>query len=169
MKKLLFVVLIAAIACNGNSKDEYRLSNPFKYTAYRWNDTKDSFGLSLLHYLEISNDGNYKLIQRDNTGNARYYYGFVDNATLALLINFVSDSVVSVKDIRNNRNPIYRFDFVNKIENASITFQSDSVGEKIKNIQLKLDSVINVPNKKQSAYFNIDAYLKKIIKENTAE
>jgi hypothetical protein len=172
MKKILFVtVLITAIACNSNSKEEYHLPGNFKYVAYRWNDTKDSIGLSLLHYLEIFKDGNYKLIQRNNTGNAQYYYGFIGNTTLDALINFVADSSFHIQYTNNavsNDEPVYQFDFITQIGDKSITFKSTDAAKEIRNLQSKLDSVIHAPGKKQSSYFNIDAYLKKIIKKNTA-
>lgn len=177
MNKIFFFIAAVILMSCGNSetKQQTNLSGDFKYVAYRWNDTNDSMGISLQHYLDVDTKGNYKLIQRDNSGNAKYYYGFVDNALLYSLIDFTKDSSIkneylssdSFKLKAENENR-YRFDYKQGDSAKVIIFIPPLAPDNLVNIQKRLDSLINAPGKKESASFNINDYLKKVIKEDTS-
>ena len=114
------------------------------------------------------------MIWRDSVGNAIYYYGFVDKTTLASLIDFSKEDAYASKYMSNDSNtaiyngPTYLFDYMSDSVEKQIMFIPPFAPNAIKSIQSKLDSVINMPGKKQSAAFNINDYLKKIISEDTA-
>ena len=175
MKKILFLITsIVLLSCNNEQKSDTQLQGDFKYTAYYWNDASDSVGIHLVHYLDIDKKGNYKLILRNDAGSAGYYYGYVDNELLAALVSFVADTSYKKEYLSNDsasaiyNGPTYKFDFVNSSGERKITFIPPQTPEAMKQIQAKLDSLIHTPGKKQSSFFNIDNYLKSIIKEDSA-
>lgn len=172
MKKIFLVLTIAAFltACtNEEKKQSTRLPGEFKYTAYNWNESGDSLGISLLHYLQIAEDGNYRLIQRNADGNAVYYYGFIGYDQVAELRKFMADSSLNSNYIDSTDNGTrYIFDYVNNSGEHRVKFTSALAPESIKNTQVKFDSIINSPGKKTSSFFNIDNYLRQIIAEDSA-
>lgn len=171
MKNIFLVfVIVAFVACNNASQqDATRLPGEFTYTAYNWKDSGDSLGISLLHYLQIAEDGNYRLIQRGDNGNALYYFGFIGYDRVAKLSAFMADR--SFKDQYKdslNAGPTYMFDYSSSAGRHKFRFAPSVAPEAIKYTQTMLDSVISGPGKKQSSFFNIDEYLREIIREDSA-
>lgn len=174
-KIFFFIAAVILISCgNSETKQENSLLGDFKYVAYRWNDTNDSVGISLQHYLDVDTKGNYKLIHRDNSGNAKYYYGFVDNALLFSMINFAKDSSIKKEYLKSDSFELkrqdenrYRFDYKQGDSGKVVIFIPPFAPDNLISIQKKLDSLINAPGKKESASFNINDYLKRVIKEDT--
>lgn len=171
MKNIFLVfVIMAFVACNNASQQNAtRLPGEFIYTVYQWNDSGDSLGISLQHYLQIAEDGNYRLIQRDGNGNALYYFGFIGYDRVARLSAFMADS--SFKDPYTdslNAGPAYMFDYTGSAGPHKYRFAPAVAPDAVKNTQAMLDSVIAGPGKKQSSFFNIDEYLREIIREDSA-
>lgn len=172
MKKIFFILVVLVFAGCTSKQTSQPLPGSFKYLSYYWNNSKDSVGLSLEHYMDIGRDGNYSLILRVNPDSTGYYYGFVGNSTYDLLKQFVADTTsynesyipadTAARTLRN------KFDYTDSAGNKKITFTSQNSPEEITQIQSKLDSIINAPGKKRSQVFNIDTYLKKLIAEDSS-
>lgn len=171
MKPLYFLVsLVIFISCNNRTKQQNQLPGDLKYTSYQPNNTKDSFGLSLNHYLQIAKDGNYRLLLRNAEGQASYYYGFVGYDNIAELNNFMRDSSIGISDtLQKAANGLnFKLDYATGTGEKQFKFTPQTIPEQIKSVVAKLDSIISSPGKKQSSHFNIDDYLKKIITEDSA-
>lgn len=168
MYKIFFLIAIVALfSCGNETKQQNQLPGDFKYISYHINNTKDSFGLSLHHYLQIAKDGNYRLLLRNADGNAGYYYGFIGFDNISKLNEFVTDSLVTVSDTVKSSDTTFRMDYETGSGEKQIKFNAAREPDQIKNIRTALDSIIASPGKKQSSHFNIDGYLKKIIAEDS--
>lgn len=169
MKQIsFFLLLLILISCGGNGETK-QLPGTFKYLSYHWNNTSDSVGLWLNHYIEITKAGDYKIIMRngDSTG---YYYGFIDTAFFDALNTFIADASLKsaylpAGDNSKYSGPISRLDYVTATGKKVITFIPDQSAESIQKISAQLEAIINAPGKKVNNSFNIDFYLKSVIKE----
>ncbi len=168
-KILFFMAAVVLFSCNNETKQQTELPGEFKYTSYHLNNSRDSFGLSLNHYLQIAKDGNYRLLLRNDNGQAGYYYGFIGFENIAVLDDFIADSSILVTDTvsKTSGETIFRLDYATGKGEKEIKFSSATEPERVKTVRAKLDSIIASPGKKQSSHFNIDAYLKKIIAEDS--
>jgi len=171
MNKLYFLIVAAFLfGCNNKQKQQNSLPGDFRYTSYRLVNTKDSFGISVNHYLQIYKDGNYRLVMRKNSGEAAYYYGFIGYNNFPLINEFVADTALLLTDTLTVSDSInrYKFDYNTGTGQKKIAFTSSTESEQVKTIQQKLDSIIASPGKKLSSHFNIDGYLKNIITEDSS-
>jgi len=169
MKQIPFFLLLLILISCGVNRETRQLPGSFKYLSYHWNNTSDSVGLRLNHYIEITKGGNYKIIMRngDSTG---YYYGFIDTAFFDALNTFIADASLKsaylpAGDNSKYSGPISRFDDVTATGKKVITFIPDQSPESIQKISTQLDAIINASGKKVNNPFNIDFYLKSVIKE----
>lgn len=170
-KVYLLLAVIIFFGCGSEQTKSTQLPGDIKYTSYHLNNTKDSFGLSLNHYLQIAKDGNYRLLLRSADGQAGYYYGFVGFDNVAELNKFVTDSSIQISDTlqKASSGKNFKLDYATGTGEKQIKFSSATEPEQIKSIRTMLDSIIASPGKKQSSHFNIDNYLKKIIAEDSAD
>jgi hypothetical protein len=182
VKKISFIViLIAMLGCNQRKANIYELPGSFKYLSFHWNNAKDSVGLKLVHYLSIDKDGSYELILRVKPDSAAYYYGIIDTANIAMLRNFIADTSFKNNYLKSatdtNRivydGPYYMVDYKSDSAKKKITFIPQYSPDAIKIVQVKLDSIINRPVmdpwKIGHSPFDINSYLKSIIREDSAQ
>lgn len=169
MKQIsFFLLLLLLISCGGN-RETKQLPGTFKYLSYHWNNTSDSVGLRLNHYIEITKAGDYKIIMRSGD-SASYYYGFIDTAFFDALNTFIADASLKsaylpAGDNSKYSGPISRLDYVTTTGKKVITFVPGQSAESIQKISAQLEAIINAPGKKVNNSFNIDFYLKSVIKE----
>lgn len=171
MKKVLLGIFIVLLTgCGEPEQNTNHLPGAFKYLSYHWNNSKDSVGLNLVHYIDIAKDGNYRLVSRLDPDSTGYYYGHVGNGLYDALKTFVADTSfqqVYLQKDSSARSMRHKFDYGISSGSKMITFSNGGVPAEVEKLKQQLDSLINSNGKKQGQVFNINSYLRNLITKDS--